>query len=114
MRNIPISRGSGVNRRGSATSGTRPSRWVMRRTRRSRLNIRKSSTRASPTKPWTITKTFRREREKILWYEDICNENNNHVAIGKDYYFLSADGYLMPTRKGQEPPDLRYFQQTKK
>ena len=22
---------------------------------------------------------------------------------------LSADGYLMPTRKGQSPPDLRYF-----
>ena len=29
--------------------------------------------------------------------------------IGKDGYFLSADGYLMPTKKGQAPPDLRYF-----
>ena len=24
---------------------------------------------------------------------------------------LSADGHLMPTRKDQPPPDLRYFQQ---
>jgi hypothetical protein len=32
-----------------------------------------------------------------------------HVAIGKEAYFLSAEGLLMPVRKGQEPPDLRYF-----
>jgi hypothetical protein len=24
-------------------------------------------------------------------------------------YFLSADGLLMPTKKDQPPPDLRYF-----
>jgi hypothetical protein len=24
---------------------------------------------------------------------------------------LSADGYLMPAKKGQQPPDLRYFDQ---
>jgi hypothetical protein len=22
---------------------------------------------------------------------------------------ISADGYLMPTKRGQQPPDLRYF-----
>jgi len=27
---------------------------------------------------------------------------------------LSSDGYLMPTKKGQPPPDLRYFDQTRK
>jgi hypothetical protein len=27
---------------------------------------------------------------------------------------MSADGYLMPARKDQPPPDLRYFKQTKK
>jgi hypothetical protein len=32
--------------------------------------------------------------------------------IGKENYFLSADGLLMPTKKGQQPPDLRYFTQT--
>jgi hypothetical protein len=26
----------------------------------------------------------------------------------------SADGHLMPVRKGQLPPDLRYFEQTQK
>jgi hypothetical protein len=33
---------------------------------------------------------------------------------GKDNYFLSADGLLMPARKDQPPPDLRYFKQTSK
>ena len=60
------------------------------------------------TKPWTVMKTFRRERN-VLWYEENCGENNNHVVVGKEFYFLSADGYLMPTRKDQAPPDPRYF-----
>jgi hypothetical protein len=34
--------------------------------------------------------------------------------VGDDDYFLSGDGYLMPTKKGQQPPDLRYFKQTEK
>jgi hypothetical protein len=38
-----------------------------------------------------------------------CAENNNHVEIGKENYMMSADGLLMPTRKDQRPPDLRYF-----
>jgi hypothetical protein len=36
------------------------------------------------------------------------------VRIGKDGYFLSADGYLMPTKKGQAPPDLRYFKSSQR
>jgi hypothetical protein len=27
---------------------------------------------------------------------------------------LSFDGYLMPAKKDQAPPDLKYFKQTKK
>jgi hypothetical protein len=27
---------------------------------------------------------------------------------------LSADGYLMPAKKNQAPPDLRYFNQSQK
>jgi hypothetical protein len=65
------------------------------------------------TRPWTVDKHYRRDRN-VLWYEDNCNENNNHVIIGKDNYFMSGDGYLMPARKGQQPPDLRYFKQTQK
>ena len=33
------------------------------------------------------------------------------VAIGTEHYFRSADGLLMPTKKNQPPPDLRYFKQ---
>ncbi len=58
-------------------------------------------------------KSYRREKNPI-WNEYDCNEANNHVAIGKENYFLSADGYLMPGRKGQQPPDLRYFNQARK
>jgi len=64
------------------------------------------------TRPWTITKKYIREQGKVLWNEDECGENNNHVVIGKENYFLSADGLLMPTKKNQAPPDLRYFSQT--
>jgi hypothetical protein len=31
------------------------------------------------------------------------------VVIGKENSFLSADGMLMPAKKDQPPPDLRYF-----
>jgi hypothetical protein len=51
-------------------------------------------------------------RNTCIWNEYDCNEGNNHVAIGKENYFLSGDGYLMPARKGQRPPDLRYFGQS--
>jgi hypothetical protein len=65
------------------------------------------------TRPWTVTKTYRRDRNE-LWQDYNCDEANNHVVIGKENYFLSGDGYLMPTKKDQPPPDLRYFKQTRK
>jgi hypothetical protein len=65
------------------------------------------------TRPWSVEKRYRRERN-VEWYEDLCSENNNHVTIGKEHYFLSADGYLMPAKKDQPPPDLRYFKQSKR
>jgi len=34
------------------------------------------------------------------------------VFIGNEGYYLSGDGTLMPIRKGQAPPDLKYFKQT--
>ena len=33
------------------------------------------------------------------------------MFINNENYMLSADGYLMPAKKGQQPPDLRYFNQ---
>jgi hypothetical protein len=65
------------------------------------------------THPWTVLKTYERDRH-VVWLEDNCEENNNYVPIGSEYYFLSGDGYLMPTKKNQPPPDLRYFKQLKK
>jgi hypothetical protein len=66
------------------------------------------------TRPWTVLKRYRREPDqRPFWREVNCAENNNHVEIGKENYMLSADGLLMPTRKDQPPPDLRYFAQTK-
>jgi hypothetical protein len=62
------------------------------------------------TRPWSVTKTYRRVPAKQpVWEEANCAEANNHVEIGGQGYFLSADGRLMPTRKDQPPPDLRYF-----
>jgi hypothetical protein len=68
------------------------------------------------TRPWTVMKNYRRAQTKgpIWWRESICAENNPHVRIGKDDYFVSFDGYLMPVRKDQAPPDLKYFKQSQK
>ncbi len=67
------------------------------------------------TRPWTVTKSYRREpNPRPYWREVNCAENNNHVEIGSENYMLSADGYLMPTKKDQPPPDLRYFNQARK
>jgi hypothetical protein len=60
------------------------------------------------TRPWTVTRSYRRERD-YRWSEYVCAANNQHVVIGKEDYFLSADGMLMPVRKDQKPPDLRHF-----
>jgi hypothetical protein len=62
------------------------------------------------TRPWVVTKSYRRVA-KPAWIEHICNESNNHIVVGTENYFISADGYLMPARKDQPPPDLRYFKQ---
>jgi hypothetical protein len=67
------------------------------------------------TRPWVVTKTYRRNPNlRPEWQEYVCAESNNHVRIGSESYFLSADGYLMPAKKDQPPPDLRYFNRTKK
>ncbi len=60
------------------------------------------------TRPWTVDKRYRRDRN-VMWFEDNCTENNHHVVIGKENYFVNHEGYLMPARKNQAPPDLRFF-----
>jgi hypothetical protein len=62
------------------------------------------------TRPWSVSKTYRRNGGEVPnWLEDNCGDNNELVKIGTESYYKSADGKIMPTRKGQPPPDLRYF-----
>ena len=65
------------------------------------------------TRPWSVDKTFRRNPDpRPTWPESNCNENNAQIVIDKENYFLSADGLLMPSKKDQAPPDLRYFKRS--
>ncbi len=64
-------------------------------------------------RPWTVIKSYHRVRNPI-WVEAICAEGNEHVRIGRQIYMMSADGHLMPAKKDQPPPDLRYFKQSQK
>jgi hypothetical protein len=65
------------------------------------------------TRPWTVDKTYQRDRDPI-WIESDCAEGNQHVRIGNESYMLSADGYLMPAKKGQAAPDMKYFNASRK
>src|ERR1700736_4000192 len=67
------------------------------------------------TRPWTVDKTYRRNlNPRPSWREFYCIEGSVNVVIGKENYFLSAEGFLMPAKKDQAPPDLRYFKQTQR
>ena len=62
------------------------------------------------TRPWTVDKRYVHNADPLAdWPESVCIEANAQVFIGSENYFISGDGYLMPTRKGQQPPDTRYF-----
>jgi len=67
------------------------------------------------TKPWTAVKKYVRKPDKQpVWREAVCAENNPHVVIADEPYMFSADGFLMPAKKDQAPPDLKYFPQSQK
>lgn len=63
------------------------------------------------TRPWTVTRSYSRAgREALLeWSEHLCIDDNKRVEIAGQMYNLSPEGLLMPSRKGQKPPDLSYF-----
>jgi hypothetical protein len=62
-----------------------------------------------------VDKRYRRSTgAQPVWPEYVCAENNVQVRIGDEYYYLSAEHLLMPTRKDQPPPDLRYLQHSRK
>jgi hypothetical protein len=65
------------------------------------------------TRPWTVDKRYDRVAGiREIWEERYCTENNQHVLIGEEDYFVRSDGILMPTRRDQPAPDLRYFKQS--
>jgi len=66
----------------------------------------------SLTRPWKVMKNYRRLPD-IEWGENNCIEGQTWVTIGTEVYYLSGDGTIMPTKKGQAPPDLKYFPQAK-
>ena len=67
------------------------------------------------TRPWTADKLYQRNpNPRPNWVENYCIEGNPNIVIGKDNYFLSSEGLLMPAKKDQDPPDLRYFKHPQK
>jgi hypothetical protein len=67
------------------------------------------------TRPWTVDKKYVHVADpQPYWPEFYTVENNAQIAIGKENYFLSGDGYLLPTKKDQPPHDLRYFAPARK
>jgi hypothetical protein len=67
------------------------------------------------TRPWTVDKRYVHDpNSHPIWFESNCAEGGGMVAIGKEIYYLSGDGLLIPIEKDQPPPDLRYFNQAAK
>ena len=66
------------------------------------------------SRPSTVTQSYRRiAGAQPIWTERICSDDSQTIRIGEEDYALGGDGLLMPVRKGQPPPDLRYFDQTR-
>jgi hypothetical protein len=67
------------------------------------------------TRPWTVDKKYVRNPDPLAdWPEYYIAEGNGQIMINKENYFLSGEGLLMPAKKNQAPPDLRYFNSTQK
>lgn len=67
------------------------------------------------TRPWSVDRRYIHNADpSAQWPEVFCVESNVNMVIGKENYMKSSDGYLMPARKDQAPPDLRYFKPTQK
>jgi hypothetical protein len=67
------------------------------------------------TRPWSVLKQYERAREKYpSWREENCAATTRLIKIGDEIYFKGADDNLMPTRKGQPAPDLRFFNQSQR
>jgi hypothetical protein len=62
------------------------------------------------TRPWPVTKIYNKATDsEVTWHFNECAENNPLFRVGRESYYVSGDGFLMPVKKGQAPPDPRYF-----
>jgi hypothetical protein len=67
------------------------------------------------TRPWSVDKKYvLLPNPRPVWTESYCTESPTMVDIAGESYFLSGDRELMPVRKDQAPPDLRYFKPPQK
>jgi len=67
------------------------------------------------TRRWTVDKKYvHNPNLRANWPEYYLGDLNAQIMIGKENYFLSWDGLLMPAKKEQPPPDLRYFKPPQK
>jgi hypothetical protein len=67
------------------------------------------------TRPWSVDRRYiHNPNLRAQWPETFCVESNVNVVIGAENYVRGADGLLMPTKKDQAPPDLRYFKPPQK
>jgi hypothetical protein len=67
------------------------------------------------TRPWTVIKRYGRNPDPTpIWHFNECSENNPLIRVGNEAYYVNGEGFLMPVKKGQRPPDLRYFKEAAK
>ncbi len=62
----------------------------------------------SLTRPYTIHRLYKRAK-KSVFSDTLCALDESYLILGDENYFISADGFVMPAKKGQKPPDLKYF-----
>jgi hypothetical protein len=60
------------------------------------------------TRPWTVTRDYNR-LEHMPLVETSCAADNHYVILEKETYFITVEGYLMPTKKDQPAPSLKNF-----
>jgi len=62
------------------------------------------------TKPWAVSRFYRRVVNNPIYEEYNCTEDNRWITIGDKLYLLDGEGYVMPIQKDQPPPDPKYLQ----
>ena len=68
------------------------------------------------TRPYTkLQKIVRNTEPRPVWLSEDCPVDNVWVKIGNETYVVNAtNGKLMPAYRNQPPPDLSYFEQSRK